>query len=163
MLPTPVLDLEHEVSRGIEARLDGCVALARVDEAGGEEVAGARVLEADLAAVAAGHDADPAGPDLVGLEPLAALVATGGGARRDLVDGDLAHHQECVLEGLLFLHLKRHRFGERESECVGGKWEFEFGGEFNVNLDGVGVFWSLVRGRDVGSKESVLCCVFLNS
>ena len=65
---------------------------------------------ADLAANVAGDDAEAARPDLVGLEPLAALVAAAGGAGRDLVDGDFADDEEGVLEGLLVV-VVRHRFG----------------------------------------------------
>lgn len=109
VLSPSVLDLEHEVPGRIEHGLDGGVTLAREDEAGGEKLAGGGIFQADLAAVLAGDDAEAAGPDLVGLEPLAALVAAAGGARGDFVDGDLANHQEGVLERLLLL-LERHRF-----------------------------------------------------
>lgn len=116
VLPPAVLDPEHEVAGGVEDGLDGALPLAREDEAGGEELAGARILEPDLAAVLAGDDAEAAGPDLVGLEPLAALVAAGGGARRDLVDGDFPDDEEGVLEGLLVVFdLERHCHEGRRS------------------------------------------------
>lgn len=38
----------------------------------------------------AGDDAETARPDLVGLEPFAAFVAVGGGARGDFENGDFA-------------------------------------------------------------------------
>lgn len=101
VLPAAVLDPEHEVAGGVEDGLDGALPLPREDEAGGEELAGPGVLEADLAAVLAGDDAEAAGPDLVGLEPLAALVPAGGGARRDLVHGYLPDDEERVLQRLL--------------------------------------------------------------
>lgn len=118
VLPAAILDPEHEVARGIEDGLDGGVALAGIDEAGGEEIAGIGVLEADLAAGVAGDDAEAAGPDLVGLEPLAALVAAAGGAGRDLVDGDFADDEEGVLEGLLVV-VVRHRCGALSELGVG--------------------------------------------
>lgn len=103
VLPLAVLDPEHKVAGRVEDGLDGALPLARVDEAGGEELAGARILEADLAAVLAGDDAEAAGPDLIGLEPLAALVAAGGGAGRDLEDGDFADDKEGVLESFVIV------------------------------------------------------------
>jgi len=108
VLPPTVLDAEHEVAGGVEHGLDGALPLAGQHEACGEELTRGRVLEPDLAAVAAGHHAEAAGPDLVRLQPLAALVAAAGGARRDLVHRHLAHHQQRVLEGLLLLHQRRH-------------------------------------------------------
>lgn len=101
VLTPAILDPENEVPGGIEDGLDGDLALAGVDKAGGEEVTRIGILEADLTAGMAGDDAETTGPDLVGLEPVAALVAAAGGAGRDLEDGDLADHQEGVLEGLV--------------------------------------------------------------
>lgn len=114
MLPPPVLDLQNEVPGGIEHRLDRVLTLAGVDEAGGEELAGIRILEADLAAVLAGDDPETSGPDEVGLEPLATLVAAAGGAGRDFVNGDFPDDQESVLESLVFLN--RHRPCRRNVE-----------------------------------------------
>lgn len=85
VLPPAVLDAEHEVAGGVEHGLDGALPLPGQHEAGGEELPRGRVLEPDLAAVTAGHHAEAARPDLVRLQPLAALVAAAGGARRDLV------------------------------------------------------------------------------
>ncbi|RDX94042.1 hypothetical protein CR513_23618, partial [Mucuna pruriens] len=110
VLTASVFDLEDEVARRVEDRFHRVLALAGEHEARGEELAGVRILQSDLAAVPARHDADPTRPDLVGLEPLAALVAAGGSARRDLKHGDLTHNQERVLERLLLLLLERHRF-----------------------------------------------------
>lgn len=107
VLASAVLDFQHEVAGGVEDGLHGGLALAREDEAGGEELAGVRILETDLAAVLAGDDAEAARPDLVGLQPLAALVAAGGGPRRDFVDGHFADHKQRVLER--FLVVVRHR------------------------------------------------------
>ncbi|KAF2620853.1 hypothetical protein F2Q68_00038231 [Brassica cretica] len=97
VLPTPVVDPEHKIPR----RLHGVLSPPGIHEASREQIAGVRILEADLASVLARHDAEPAGPDLIGLEPFAAFVSAGCGSRRDLVDGDLAHHEECVLECLV--------------------------------------------------------------
>lgn len=107
VLPTPVLDLQHKIPGRVEHRLHRALTLAGEHEAGGEELAGVGVLEPDLAAVAARHDAEAAGPDLVGLQPLAALVTSAGGSRRDLVHRHLAHHQERVLERLLVVDCRR--------------------------------------------------------
>lgn len=115
VLAMAVLDLKHEVTRRVQHGLDGALALAGVDEAGGEQIAGVRILESDLAPVLAGDDPEPTRPDLVGLEPLAALVATRGGPGRDFVDGDFTDYQEGVLERLLLL--ERHRFG-RLRACI---------------------------------------------
>ena len=65
VLPTPVVDPEHEIPRRIERRLDGVLSPGGIHETRREQIAGARVLEADLASVLAGDDAEPAGPDLV--------------------------------------------------------------------------------------------------
>lgn len=94
MLPPAVLDLQHKISRRVENRFDRILSLTGVNEAGGEEFLGGGVgiLEADLAAVVAGDDAEAAGPDLVGLEPLAALVPAGSGSGRDLEYGYFADH-----------------------------------------------------------------------
>lgn len=110
MLPPPVLDPQNKIPGRVEHGLDGGLALAGVDEAGGEEFlseGGAGVLEADLAAVVTGDDAEAAGPDLVGLKPLAALVAARCGPGRDLEDGDLADDEESVLERF-FVFFDRH-------------------------------------------------------
>lgn len=106
--------------------------MAREDEAGGEELAGIGILEADLAAVLAGNDSEATGPDKVRLKPLAALVAAAGGARGNFVNGDFPDHQECVLEGFVFV--KRHRFGWRNVE-----------GELSLAL-------GFVRNGDLGLK-----------
>lgn len=103
MLPLPVLDLQNEIPRRVEHGLHRALPLAGENEAGGEELAGGGIFEADLAAVAARDDAEAAGPDLVGLEPLAALVAATCGPGRDLVDGNLAHDEKGVLEGFFFI------------------------------------------------------------
>lgn len=101
VLPPAILDPQHEVPGGVEGGFDGGVAVAGGDEAGGEEGTGGGVLESDLGSGAAGDNSEAAGPDLIGLEPVAALVAAGGGAGRDLEDGDLADDEESVLEGLI--------------------------------------------------------------
>nr|GME16156.1 kinetochore protein Nuf2-like isoform X1 [Ipomoea batatas] len=117
VLAAAVLDLQHEVPGRVENRLDGALPLARMHEASSEELAGVGILEPDLAAFLAGHHAEPAGPDLVGLKPLAALVAAAGGARRDFENRHLTHHQERVLERLLVL-FKRHRFSSQQRNAV---------------------------------------------
>lgn len=81
--------------------------MTRRDEAGSKELAGIGILEADLAAVLAGDDSEATGPDKVGLQPLAALVAAAGGTRRDFVNGYFPNHQESVFK--CFVFLKRHR------------------------------------------------------
>ena len=97
----PVLDLQHEIARRVEDCLNRGFSAAGVDEAGSKKIAGVGVLKADLAAELAGNDPETAGPDLVRLKPLAALVGAGSGARRDLVDGDLADDEKGVLEGVV--------------------------------------------------------------
>lgn len=77
------------------------IAKARINEASGEKIAGNRIFEANFSARFAGNDAKTTGPDLIGLEPFAALVAAGGGARGDLVDGNFANYEECVFEGVV--------------------------------------------------------------
>ncbi|CAI0434481.1 unnamed protein product [Linum tenue] len=83
VLPRAVLDLEHEVARRVQHRLHRRLPLPRRDEAGGEQIPRVRILQPDLAPVLARNDPEPARPDLVRLQPLAALVTPGGGARRD--------------------------------------------------------------------------------
>jgi hypothetical protein len=79
------LNVEHEVAGGVEHGLDDALPLARGHEAGSEEISHSWVLETDLAVVAAGHDTEAARPDLVPLQPLAALAAnTGGKYQQDL-------------------------------------------------------------------------------
>lgn len=109
-----VLDLEDEVSGRVEDGLDGALAwLARVDEAGGKKIPRRRVLEADLAAGLAGHDAEAPRPDLVGLEPLPTLETPGGRPGRNFIYGDLADDEKGLLQGLLVVLLLllviRHR------------------------------------------------------
>ncbi|KAH7837669.1 hypothetical protein Vadar_016492 [Vaccinium darrowii] len=50
-----ILDLQHEVPQRVENGLDRVLPVARVDEAGGEEIlaGGIRILEADLATITA--------------------------------------------------------------------------------------------------------------
>lgn len=107
VLALAVLDLEHEVAGRIEHGLDGVLALPEADEASSEELPGAGVLQPDLAAVSARDHPEAAGPDLVGLQPLAALVAAARATRRDLVHRHLPHHQQRVLERLLLLDHRR--------------------------------------------------------
>lgn len=123
VLPAPVLDPEHEVAGRVERRLDGLVPLARHQAARGEELARVGVLQPDLAPLAAGHDAEPSSPDLVRLQPLAALVPPARGPRRYLVDGHLAHHQEGVLQSVLLLERGRHGGGGGDAAVVAGRWE----------------------------------------
>lgn len=113
MLTSAILDLKHKVAARIKRRLDRLIAEARVDEAGGEEIAGDRIFEANFGARFAGDDAETTGPDLIGLEPFAALVTAGGGARGDLEDGDLADDEESVLEGVVVEVVEGRRGGGR--------------------------------------------------
>lgn len=77
MLPSTVVDLENQVPRRIKTRLDGVVSPSVFHETCSEEIAGAGILEADLAAVLARDDTEATRPDLIGLEPFATLVASG--------------------------------------------------------------------------------------
>lgn len=108
VLTPTILDLQNEVSRRVKNGLDGVLPLTRVNKTSSEEFAGVGIFQPDLTSVLAGHNPKAAGPDLIGLQPLAALVAAGCGSRRDFVDGNLTNDKESVLEGLLVL-LKRHR------------------------------------------------------
>ncbi|XP_062003372.1 uncharacterized protein LOC133720905 [Rosa rugosa] len=58
------------------------------------EVVGVWILWSDLALVLARHYPELTHPDLVGLEPLAAIVPAGCRPRRGFVHGDLAHQQQ---------------------------------------------------------------------
>lgn len=128
VLPRPVLDPEHEVAGRVERRLDGLVPLPWHHAARGEELPRVGVLEPDLAPLAARHHAEAARPDLVGLQPLAALVAAAGGPGRDLVDGDLAGHKEGVLEGVLLLERGRHGGGRRAGGCFATEFGIDWWG-----------------------------------
>lgn len=90
MLPSPILDLKHEIPGRIEHSLDRILPLAGMNKARREKITGVRIFQPDLTSVLTRHHPQPTGPDLVGLQPFAAFVAAGGGARRDFVHGDLA-------------------------------------------------------------------------
>lgn len=110
VLTAAVLDFENEVAGGVEGGFYGALALARKDEAGSEEFPGSGILEANLAAVAAGDDPEAARPDLVGLQPFPAFVPAASASRWDLVHYHFAHHQQRVFERFLILTIRRRRF-----------------------------------------------------
>lgn len=98
MFPSSVLNFQHEVPRRVEGRLHGALPLTGINKTSSEELPGVGILESNLASGIAGNDSKSTRPDLVGLQPLAALVPATGGPRRDFVNGDLTHHQKRVLE-----------------------------------------------------------------
>lgn len=107
MLPCAVLYPEYEVPRRIKNRLHRALPSPRLHEASCEQLPCVRVLQTDLAPILARNDPESARPNPIGLQPLPALVPTRRRPGTDLIDRHLAHHQQRVFQGLLFL--KRHR------------------------------------------------------
>jgi hypothetical protein len=93
VLPPTVLNAEHEVAGGVEHNLDDTLPLTQEHEAGSEETP----------PLPTGHHTEADIPDLVQLQPLAALVASTSGAGWDLVHRHLVHYQQPVLKGLFLL------------------------------------------------------------